>query len=62
MAYIIFEKKGDKIIGKGPIAKFFNEAALKELIKICNISKNSVFFICNKNEADNFQVSLDKNS
>ena len=44
MAYIIFEKKGDKIIGKGPIAKFLTKTALKELIKICNISKKTRFF------------------
>ena len=49
MAYITFEKKESKIIGKGPIAKFFSEKAISELIKICNISENdSVFFICNK--------------
>ena len=48
MAYITFEKKESKIIGKGPIAKFFSEKAISELIKICNISENdSVFFICN---------------
>ena len=45
MAYITFEKKESKIIGKGPIAKFFSEKAISELIKICNISENdSVFF------------------
>tara|TARA_B100000029_G_scaffold220177_1_gene217897 strand:- start:19 stop:1815 length:1797 start_codon:yes stop_codon:yes gene_type:complete len=51
MAYITFEKKGGKIIGKGPIAKFFSDKSILELIKICNISeKDSVFFVCNNIE------------
>ena len=45
MAYITFEKKESKIIGKGPIAKFFSEKAISELIKICNISENDSVFL-----------------
>ena len=49
LAYITFEKENNKINGKGPIAKFFSEKAIKELIKISNIDeKGSVFFVCNK--------------
>ncbi len=49
LAYITFEKASNKIIGKGPIAKFFSEKAITELIKTCKISeKDSVFFVCNK--------------
>ncbi len=49
LAYITFEKSKNKIIGKGPIAKFFSEDAILELIKICKITeKDSIFFICNK--------------
>ena len=49
LAYITFEKSGNKIIGKGPIAKFFSEKAVLELMKLCNISESdSVFFVCNK--------------
>ena len=49
LAYITFEKNEGKIIGKGPIAKFFSEKAILKLIKNCNISeKDSVFFVCNK--------------
>ncbi len=49
MAYITFEKNKDKIIGKGPIAKFFSENAILKLLKICEINeKDSVFFVCNK--------------
>ena len=56
LAYITFEKSGEKINGKGPIAKFFSEKSISELLKKCKISeKDSVFFVCNKeNEANNF--------
>ncbi len=56
LAYITFEKSGDKINGKGPIAKFFADKSISELLKKCKISeKDSVFFVCNKeNEANNF--------
>ena len=56
LAYITFEKSGEKINGKGPIAKFFAEKSISELFKKCKISeKDSVFFVCNKeNEANNF--------
>ena len=49
LAYINFEKKNNKITGKGPIAKFFSEKAILELLKICDINeKDSVFFVCNQ--------------
>ena len=49
LAYITFERIENKILGKGPIAKFFSEKAISELIKKCKISeKDSVFFVCNK--------------
>jgi len=40
LGYITFEKIKDKLFGKGPIAKFFSENALNELIKFCNLKKN----------------------
>ena len=49
MAYITFEKNKDKIIGKGPIAKFFSEKAISELTKILKLTeKDSAFFVCNQ--------------
>ena len=49
LAYITFEKVKNKIVGKGPIAKFFSESAVLELMKNCKITeKDSVFFVCNK--------------
>ena len=49
MAYIAFEKNKDKIVGKGPISKFFSEKGISELLKTCDITeKDSVFFVCNK--------------
>jgi len=49
LGYICFEKNKGKLIGKGPIAKFFSEEALNEIIKICKIKENdSIFFSCDK--------------
>ena len=49
LAYITFEKTKNKIVGKGPISKFFSEKGISELLKICDITeKDSVFFVCNK--------------
>jgi len=49
LGYIILEKKGKKIFGKGPIAKFFSEEAMDELIKTSKLKENdSVFFSCDK--------------
>ena len=49
LAYINFENDGSKIVGKGPIAKFFSEEALIKLLKLCKINeKDSIFFVCNK--------------
>ncbi len=49
MAYITFEKNKDKIVGKGPIAKFFSDKAIAELIKSCKLTeKDSAFFVCNQ--------------
>ena len=54
MAYITFEKNNGKIIGKGPIAKFFSEKGISELLKLCELDeKGSVFFVCNKEEEAN---------
>ena len=56
LAYITFEKDKNKIIGKGPIAKFFSQNALNSLIKETNVSPNDcIFFISDKhNEAIKF--------
>ena len=53
---ITFEKNNDKINGKGPVAKFFSDKSISELLKVCKISeKDSVFFVCNKEvEANKF--------
>ena len=34
LAYITFEKNNGKIIGKGPVAKFFSEKGISELLKL----------------------------
>ncbi len=47
LGYIVFEKAKDKIIGKGPIAKFFSENAINEIVKVCKLKENdAVFFSC----------------
>ncbi len=56
LAYITFEKNNEKVIGKGPISKFFSDKSISKLLKICEINeKDSVFFVCNKeHEANKF--------
>ena len=47
LAYMGISKDKGKFTGTGPIAKFFSERAINELIKICNLKENdSVFFSC----------------
>ena len=54
LAYMTFEKKENKIVGKGPISKFFSEKSILELIKICKLNEtSSVFFVCNKEKEAN---------
>ena len=49
LGYIIFEKSNGKLIGKGPLGKFFSEKAISELAKICGLKeKDSVFFSSDK--------------
>ena len=51
MAYINFEKKDGKVLGKGPIAKFFSDKAISELLKVCKLNeKGSAFFVCNNQQ------------
>ena len=54
LGYIILEKNKEKLIGKGPIAKFFSVEAITELVKVCNLKeKDAVFFSSDKlNEAE----------
>ena len=49
LAYILLEKVKGKLIGKGPIGKFFSEEAISELAKICKLKENdAVFFSSDK--------------
>ena len=49
LGYIILEKNGGKLIGKGPIGKSFSEKAINELEKLCKLKeKDSVFFSSDK--------------
>ncbi len=49
LGYIILEKNNGKLIGKGPIGKFFSDKAIDELVKICKLNeKDSVFFSSDK--------------
>ena len=56
LAYITFEKSNEKVTGKGPVAKFFSDKSISELLKACKINeKDSVFVVCNKeSEANKF--------
>ena len=47
LGYIVFEKNKGKLVGKGPIAKFFSNKAIGELTKKCKLKENdTVFFSC----------------
>ena len=49
LGYILFEKNKGKLIGKGPIGKFFSEQAINELVKICKLTeRDAVFFSSDK--------------
>ena len=49
LGYILLEKNNGKLIGKGPIGKFFSEKAINELIKNCKLKeKDSIFFSSDK--------------
>ena len=47
LAYFTFEKENNKIIGKGPIGKFFSSEACQEIIKTSKAKiGDSIFFAC----------------
>jgi aspartyl-tRNA synthetase len=47
LGYISLKKIGNKLHGKGPIAKYFSERAINDMIKACNLKENdSIFFSC----------------
>ena len=49
LGYIILDKDNGKLIGKGPIGKFFSDKAISELAKLCKLSeKDSIFFSSDK--------------
>ena len=49
LGYIILDKDNGKLIGKGPIGKFFSDKAIGELAKLCKLSeKDSIFFSSDK--------------
>ena len=49
MAYLTIENNNNVLSGKGPIGKLFSEAAIKELMKLCEAEVgDSIFFACGK--------------
>jgi len=47
MAYMGISKDKSKFVGTGPIAKFFSDKVINEIVKVCNLKENdSVFFSC----------------
>ena len=62
LAYFTIEKD-KKIIGKGPVGKFFSEDSLKEIMKICDAEiGDSIFLACGKvNEVEKIlSIARDK--
>ena len=60
LAYLSFENKSGEISGKGPIAKFFNKEATKEIMNKCGVTeKDTIFFICDyKDQAYKFSNTV----
>ena len=60
LAYLSFENKSGEISGKGPIAKFFNKEAIKEIMNKCGVTeKDTIFFICDyKDQAYKFSNTV----
>ena len=60
LAYFTIEKD-QKIIGKGPVGKFFSEESLKEIMKICKAEVgDSIFLACGKlNEVEKIYLLLE---
>ena len=49
LAYFTFEKKNNKICGKGPVGKFFSPEACEEIMRISKAEVgDSIFFACAK--------------
>jgi aspartyl-tRNA synthetase len=49
LGYILFEEEKGKLIGKGPIGKFFSEQSITELAKVCKLKgKDTLFFSADK--------------
>ena len=49
LGYILLEKNKGKLIGKGPIGKFFSDEAINKLAKFCKLKENdAVFFSSDK--------------
>ena len=47
LGYIILEGEGDKIKGKGPIAKFIPDNVIESICKKGNVNQgDSIFFSC----------------
>ena len=51
LAYFTLEKN-KKILGKGPVGKFFSEDSLKELMKICNAEIGDSIFLASGKEKE----------
>ena len=57
LAYFSIEKNAnDKLIGKGPVGKFFSEEALKEIMKITSADLGDSIFMSCSNESEIFEI------
>ncbi len=57
LAYVNFSEKNGKIEGKGPIAKFLNDKAVKKLFEKCKIKKNDTIFFVSNNYSEAVKFS-----
>jgi|TARA_B100001079_G_scaffold107093_1_gene91982 aspartyl-tRNA synthetase len=51
LAYLSIIKVKDKLAGSGPIAKYFSDNGINEIVKTCNLKEgDAVFFSCEKKQ------------
>ncbi len=61
LAYFTIDKD-EKLIGKGPVGKFFSEDSIKEIMKICKAAiGDSLFMACGKREDVEKILSMARN-
>ncbi len=57
LGYILLEKNNKKLVGKGPISKFFSDEAIIELAKVCKLKENDAVFFSSDKEKEAARIA-----